>query len=66
MKPGITTRLLASDANTKDIAIEEARGRSMGISGVPLFVLDNKFALSGAQEESTWADVIKDVMVSVE
>lgn len=66
MLPGMATRLLASDANTKDIAAEEARGRSSGITGVPLFVLDNKFALSGTQEESTWLDVIRDVTVLAE
>jgi predicted DsbA family dithiol-disulfide isomerase len=64
MKPGMVTRLLATDANTKDVAAEEARGRAMGISGVPLFVIDNQYALSGAQEETTWADVIRDVMAA--
>ncbi len=66
MKPGLVTRLLTTDANSNDIIAEEARGRSMGISGVPLFVLDNKYALSGAQEVSTWAEVIRDEMAKAE
>ncbi len=66
MKPGSATRLLASAANAQDITKEAARGRSIGISGVPFFVLGTKYALSGAQEESTWADVIRDVMALAE
>lgn len=64
MKPGRVAHMLASDTNAADVTSEEARGRALGITGVPLFVLDGKHALSGAQDESTWADVIRDVLAA--
>ena len=41
--------MLASDACTKEVREDEALARELGISGVPFFVLDGKYAISGAQ-----------------
>ena len=41
--------VLASDRYAHDVREEEAAARSLGISGVPFFVLGGKYALSGAQ-----------------
>ena len=40
---------LASDAHAADVRADEARARQLGISGVPFFVLDGKYGVSGAQ-----------------
>lgn len=40
---------LASDADAEDIRNEDAFARQVGITGVPCFIVDRKFALSGAQ-----------------
>lgn len=41
--------MLASDAFTKEVEKDEAEARAIGVTGVPFFVLDNKYAVSGAQ-----------------
>lgn len=35
--------------------------RSIGVQGVPFFVIDNKYALSGAQPAGTFRDVLDDI-----
>jgi len=40
---------LASDAMRDEVLAEAAWAQQMGVTGVPLFVFDNAFALSGAQ-----------------
>ena len=40
---------LASDADAQRIREEDAMARSMGINGVPFFLLNEKIAVSGAQ-----------------
>ena len=43
-------RFLDSDAEREAVAAEDAQARRMGIQGVPCFVLDRAYAVSGAQE----------------
>jgi len=42
--------LLSSDRGAGEVRQEEERGRRLGISGVPYFLIDGRVALSGAQE----------------
>jgi predicted DsbA family dithiol-disulfide isomerase len=41
--------VLASDQFTEEVRVDEAQARELGISGVPCFVLDGRYAVSGAQ-----------------
>ncbi len=41
--------VLAGDAYAADVRADQAQARTYGISGVPFFVLDRKYGLSGAQ-----------------
>ena len=41
--------MLAGDAYAADVRADQAQARTYGISGVPFFVLDRKYGLSGAQ-----------------
>jgi predicted DsbA family dithiol-disulfide isomerase len=41
--------MLASDAYAADVRRDEAEAQAMGIRGVPCFVIDRKYAVSGAQ-----------------
>jgi len=41
--------VLAGDEETEEVRREEAEGRGLGIRGVPFFVVDRAFGLSGAQ-----------------
>src|SRR6478735_10705000 len=43
------TDVLASDSYAAAVRADEAQARELGISGVPCFVFDRRFAVSGAQ-----------------
>lgn len=57
-------QLLASDQFAMEVHEDEKRAQSIGIRGVPFFILDDKYAVSGAQApelflqalESAWQD----------
>ena len=44
-----TRRYLDSDENATDIAAADASAHAMGIQGVPFFVFNHRYAVSGAQ-----------------
>ncbi len=44
-----TRTFLASDAEREDVAAEESLARSLGIQGVPCFIIDRRVMVSGAQ-----------------
>ncbi len=44
---------LASDAGVAEVAGADRRARELGISGVPLFIFNQRVAVSGAQEPET-------------
>jgi len=41
--------VLASDAYANEVNADERQARVFGISGVPFFVLNDKYGISGAQ-----------------
>ncbi len=41
--------VLSSDAYTKEVRADEQEARELSINGVPFFVIDERFAVSGAQ-----------------
>ena len=46
--------LLKSDIYTNEVYQDIKQAQQIGVSGVPFFVLDNKYAVSGAQESETF------------
>jgi predicted DsbA family dithiol-disulfide isomerase len=50
---------LASDDDRQRIAEEDAMARRMGIQGVPCFILNRKYAISGAQEPAVFLQVFQ-------
>ena len=42
-----------------DVRADEEKARSMGVSGVPYFLLNGKEAISGAQDPATMARTIQ-------
>jgi predicted DsbA family dithiol-disulfide isomerase len=46
---GEVADVLTSDQFTQEVRADEAQAHELGISGVPCFVLDRRFAVSGAQ-----------------
>jgi predicted DsbA family dithiol-disulfide isomerase len=51
--------VLAGDAYADDVRADERDAQELGISGVPFFVVDGKFAVSGAQSPDVIADVLR-------
>jgi predicted DsbA family dithiol-disulfide isomerase len=53
---------LASDAGVAEVEEEESVGRSLGIDGVPFFLFEGKYGVSGAQPAEVMVDVIRQVV----
>ncbi len=58
MDADLLAKLYADDADRDMLTNEEALARQMGVTGVPTFILAEKFALVGAQETSAWLEVL--------
>ena len=57
---------LASDAGRAAIKAEEQRARSLGVSGVPFFVFNQRLAVSGAQAPEVLLDAMEQAEAVVE
>ena len=54
-------RFLRSDEGTAEVKAEESAGHKLGIRGVPYFVLDGTYAISGAQPADIFVSALKRV-----
>lgn len=54
-------RALESDEYLDAVREDEALAQEFGINGVPFFVIDGKYGVSGAQEAATFAQVLEQV-----
>jgi predicted DsbA family dithiol-disulfide isomerase len=61
MDAPVVTALLATENDRETVANEAATASRMGITGVPCFLLEGKYAVMGAQESATLADAIRQV-----
>lgn len=52
---------LRNDARSDEVQADIAQARAYGIQGVPFFVLDGKYGVSGAQEKDAFAQVLAQV-----
>ena len=52
-------RMLSSKAYTYEVRQDELEARNLGINGVPFFVLDHKFGISGAQSINVFAEALE-------
>jgi predicted DsbA family dithiol-disulfide isomerase len=50
--------LISSDAFAKEVREDEAMASQFGISGVPFFVFERKYGVSGAQPVETFAEIL--------
>ena len=55
------TEALESHRFLADVKADVALAREYGIQGVPFFVIDGKYGVSGAQDATTFADVLSRV-----
>ncbi len=61
MDASLVARLLATDEDADMIRARDAHARERGISGVPLYVVANQHAVSGAQNADLWMSVIDEL-----
>lgn len=53
-----TRRYLESDEDLELIRGQDARARQMGVTGVPCFIIADRYAISGAQEPEVFLQVL--------
>lgn len=53
--------VLAGDAYTNEVRADQAQASQIGITGVPFFVFNNKYAISGAQPEQVFIDALRQI-----
>ena len=58
-------RLLNSDNDISKIIDKDRTARRMGIKAVPMFIVADQYAVSGAQTADLWQTVVKDIQASV-
>ncbi len=61
MDTAVVETLLPTDADAEAVRAEIATASRMGISGVPCFLLEGKYAVMGAQDTAVLADAIRQV-----
>jgi len=59
MDVSIVAALLATDQDKDAVSEEIATAQSMGVTGVPCFIIDNKYAVMGAQDPAHIEQAIK-------
>lgn len=57
----VIERLLATDSDTDMVLSEIAAAKDMGVDGVPFFILDQKYAISGAQPHDVLANAFREI-----
>jgi predicted DsbA family dithiol-disulfide isomerase len=54
-------RSLESEEFLADVKTDMAEAAKLGIQGVPFFVIDGRYGVSGAQDAATFANVLEQV-----
>ncbi|SER44060.1 DsbA family oxidoreductase [Rhizobium sp. NFR03] len=57
----VVTALLASDADAADVKTEIDMARDMGVTGVPCFIIESKYAVMGAQSVDALVSALRDI-----
>jgi len=60
LDPDIIRPLLASEEDVEETALAANAAKEAGINGVPTFIIDGRYAVSGAQSPETLAQVIRE------
>ncbi len=61
MDAPVVEAMLATDADRDAVAKEAATASQMGITGVPCFLFEGKYAVMGAQDSAVLADAIRQI-----
>lgn len=66
MDGDVLRTLLAGDTDKDTIKTRDTKSRQSGIQGVPAFIVDNHYVVSGAQPVEMWEGVIKEMLGKAE
>ncbi|GAB2963896.1 DsbA family oxidoreductase [Hymenobacter coalescens] len=61
LKADDVRQTLASDAYAQEVRVDEYHARQIGVGGVPYFVFQDKYAVSGAQPAELFQEVLEKV-----
>ncbi len=61
MERAVAERLLASDADIAETRAADEKAREMGVRGVPTFLIDGQYVVTGARETAFWIDLIDEI-----
>lgn len=61
MDRAMTERLLATDAEISETRAEDEKAREMGVQGVPTFLIDGQYVVTGARETDFWVNLIDEI-----
>jgi predicted DsbA family dithiol-disulfide isomerase len=56
-----TENMLASNAFANEVKADEQQSKEIGVRGVPFFLLDNKYVISGAQDTTLFLQALTQV-----
>lgn len=59
-------KLLSSDEGAQEVALEEKEMQKLGITGVPFYIINNKYGVSGAQPSASFIQAFEDIGSKVE
>ncbi len=66
LDPQEVTSMLSSDKYTAEVRKDEAIAGDLGINGVPFFVLNSKYGISGAQSPETFLSALQEAWADYE
>jgi predicted DsbA family dithiol-disulfide isomerase len=62
MDGDLVRRLLEGDSDLAETIAEDKKAREMGVQGVPCFIIGASYAVQGAQNTDTWANIITEIV----
>jgi len=57
----LSTRIFENEKDIKSIQEKENKYRKIGVTGIPTFILNNKYVIPGAQTKEFWLGVFKEI-----
>jgi predicted DsbA family dithiol-disulfide isomerase len=61
MKSEVINRLLSSDEDKENVQHLDLTARTSGVQGVPMFIIDSTYAISGAQKTEFWKTAFNEI-----
>ena len=66
MDRDVVERLLNGDSDREEVKAEIAQAQQMGVTGVPCFIIDQKYAVMGAQQPETLVQAFQQALADRE